>query len=370
MAPHRRYQPPRQRQVPHGDPNRPPIRTRRSTRPWPIEDRRLILVARLAGEEQSAYSQFQRQHYIIPSGRSTRRYVQRYRDFGHIRRFRRNGGQQRRVLAGVDLIHLALYRAIFPTATAAEVIAYLWNAHGRFLPEPRLYHPSQITRAEQTIGLTRKRNATTARQAFTLRNLIRRHIYWTQQYPYGISNIRAVDMIDVDEAVVNLVTANRLYGKAFTCRRARHEGPYQREGSTRLILAIMADPNLGRRWVEISHGRGGTTYDDFYNFILRIIIDLGPGSPQRRFCFILDNLIVHTNPTVLLLILVAGHRFVFRAPYWPKDAPIEYVFNTIENALTIRMHEIYSDADLARVIHETLRSILSFMNWFDHVGYS
>jgi hypothetical protein len=303
----------------------------------------------LLGQHNHPINRQARLIYSLPSERSRKRYIRRFFRYGHILPFRRNG--------------------VFPTAMAAEIIAYLWNVHGGFLPEPRFYHPSQITRAEQAIGLTRKRNATTARQAFHPRNLTRRLVYWEKDYPYGVNNIRVEDMIDTDEAVVNLITANRNYGKSFSCQRARHEGPFQREGSTRLILAISADPNNGRRWVEISHGRSGTTNTDFYDFIRRIIIDLGPGTPNRRFCFILDNLVVHTNPMLLLMILVAGHRFVFRAPYWPKDAPIEYVFNVLENALNIRMHEIFVDADLRRVLQDTLRNIPTFTPWFHHVGY-
>ena len=176
-------------------------------------------------------------------------------------------------------------------------------------------------------------------------------------------------MIDVDEAVVNLCTANRRYGKASISRRCRHEGPFQREDSTRIMLAIMGDPVLGRRWAEIHHRRSGTTCEEFYNFMLRIITDLGPGTPERRFCFILDNLIVHTTPVVLLLIIMAGHRYVFRAPYWPKDGPIEYVYNRLEQELNIRMNEVFCDADLAQIIRETLGNIRSFTKWFLHVGY-
>ena len=131
----------------------------------------------------------------------------------------------------------------------------------------------------------------------------------------------------------------------------------------------MGDPNDGRRWIDIGYGRSGTTYTDIYDFVLGIITDLGPGTPLRRFCFILDNLIVHTNPMLLLLILASGHWYVFRAPYWCKDAPIEYMFDTIECALNIRMNEVYTDADVHRVIYDTLRGIPTFTQWFNHVGY-
>jgi hypothetical protein len=43
----------------------------------------------------------------------------------------------------------------------------------------------------------------------------------------------------------------------------------------------MADSNLGWQWIEIGHGQGGMMYDDFYNFILQIIIYLGPSLLQH-----------------------------------------------------------------------------------------
>jgi hypothetical protein len=39
---------------------------------------------------------------------------------------------------------------------------FLWNAHGRFMPTPRLYSALQITKAEDLLGLSRKVAATTA----------------------------------------------------------------------------------------------------------------------------------------------------------------------------------------------------------------
>jgi len=365
----RRQRPFRGRERPIGDPTRPPIRTSHTREAWSLESRRLALIHNLTGRENEGMNQDARDVHALPAHRTVRRYIQRYRDYGHIRAYYRNGGRQRKVFSGIELVHLALYRCVYPTATAAEIIAYLWNVHGRFLPQPRFFHPSQISRAEEEIGLSRKRSATTARQAFSPANILRRQGYWTMNYPFGINDIRAEDQIDVDEAVVNITDAKRRYGKAHVRSRCRQVGPYTREGSTHLILAISGCPIGGRRWVHIRPGHSGTTIFDFYYFIHDVIQDLGPGTPQRRYCFILDNLIVHKNPLVLWLILISGHRFVFRAPYWPVDAPIEYVFNVVENALTIRMHEIYDDADLVQAIEETLRTIRSFENWFHHVGY-
>jgi len=51
--------------------------------------------------------------------------------------------------------------------------------------------------------------------------------------------------------------------------------------------------------------------------------------PGLEFCLTMDNLNIHKHPAVLDLIDDAGHKIVFRAPYWSCDGAIEYVFNTI-----------------------------------------
>ena len=43
----------------------------------------------------------------------------------------------------------------------------------------------------------------------------------------------------------------------------------------------------------------------------------------------MDNLNIHHNPILLDRIVERGHRYLFRAPYWSVDGPMEYVFNTI-----------------------------------------
>ena len=36
------------------------------------------------------------------------------------------------------------------------------------------------------------------------------------------------------------------------------------------------------------------------------------------------------NPLTINIIHNTGHRYVFRAPYWPVDRAVEYVFNTVQ----------------------------------------
>jgi hypothetical protein len=94
------------------------------------------------------------------------------------------------------------------------VNAFLWNAHEHFEAIPRLYSPSQISRTEDRFGLSRKRGSTTAQQALLPINLARRKAFWTRSYPYGIADIRAEDMIDIDECAIYKESADRHIGKA------------------------------------------------------------------------------------------------------------------------------------------------------------
>jgi len=83
----------------------------------------------------------------------------------------------------------------------------------------------------------------------------------------------------------------------------------------------------------------------------------------------MDNLISHHNPLTLTEILASGHRFFFRAPYWPVDGPIEYVFNTIEMALSYRMYEIRTVDDMETHLRGIIRGFPDFVNYFTNVGY-
>ena len=83
----------------------------------------------------------------------------------------------------------------------------------------------------------------------------------------------------------------------------------------------------------------------------------------------MDNLLVNTNVYILAEILARGHRYVFRAPYYPVDSPIEYVFNTIECALAYQMHEIETVADLNVHVRAIVRLMPNLVNYFTNCGY-
>ena len=100
--------------------------------------------------------------------------------------------------------------------------------------------------------------------------------------------------------------------------RCSQNGMYRHGEKVNLLLAICGD-NVGwmhwhEQWME-----GGMTIERFYGFTDHIIDDLDQNRPGRLFVITMDNLSAHRNPLVMNWVLIAGHRYVFCAPYWPVD---------------------------------------------------
>jgi hypothetical protein len=133
-------------------------------------------------------------------------------------------------------------------------------------------------------------------------------------------------------------------------------------------MAVSADPN-GERWVNFVR-KPGTSIFDFATFIQRIVDSLPPGTAARWRCFIMDNLSAHHSILITQIIHAVGHRIVFRAPYYPIDGPIEYVFNTIQQELTCELYRVNNNADLERVIQQIINRMTDFQRYFLHCGYT
>ena len=66
---------------------------------------------------------------------------------------------------------------------------------------------------------------------------------------------------------------------------------------------------------------------------------------------------------------MAGHRLVFRAPYYPIDGPIEYVFNTIQGTLCINNANIFDGPSLVNEVLSTIADTNTFEPYFVNCGY-
>ena len=72
---------------------------------------------------------------------------------------------------------------------------------------------------------------------------------------------------------------------------------------------------------------------------------------------------------VLGLITGAGYRYLFRAPYWSVDGPIEYVFNPIHTHLLSYFTEIETLGELETCLDEIIDGMGHFERYFFHVGF-
>ena len=159
----------------------------------------------------------------LPHGAS-RSSVWRWRQ--RMQRQEKKGGPTARNFVGIDLLLLAMYRVAYPKCTATEIIAFMARTSPR-AHITGLYNASAVSRAEAKLGLTRKKGSTTAYKAFTPANIIRRRLYWTEGWPYGVAGIPRRDLIDIDEAAFTLEQlANRTYGKSPARFRVRAPGHY------------------------------------------------------------------------------------------------------------------------------------------------
>ena len=337
--------------------------------PYPQEVRDIAIRNRIEGIDgpDNHHIQELRNLRLYPSSQTVCRWVQRFAQHGHSRAFKRTGNRRaQREIKNRELVLLSFYRAALPKSSIAEVNAFLFNMNAH-LPDNRLFSYSQICRAEASILISKKRSSTTAVQAMDPINIQRRHNFWNLPYPYGSLGIDPRDMIDLDEAGIYPNQTNRKYGKGVVGGRVRECGLYAREAKLNILMAVAGDEN-GDRWYDFWE-EGGTTNERFLEFLERIIEDVGHGNNERRRCFIMDNLNVHRSPTVFALIVGAGHRVLYRAPYYPIDGPIEYVFNTIQNLLCIFMREITDVESLRNNLIQIIGSIENFINYFAHVGF-
>ena len=108
-----------------------------------------------------------------------------------------------------------------------------------------------------------------------------------------------------------------------------------------------------------------------YIFIERVCDWLDENRPTRVFCFTLDNLNVHANVFILNLITSRGHRYLFRAPYWSVDGPMEYVFNTFHVKLLLFFREIEDLDELRNALNQIIAQLSpnGFDPYFFHVGF-
>ena len=152
----------------------------------------------------------------------------------------------------------------------------------------------------------------------------------------------------------------------------KEPGPYSKLEKWNLLLAVLGERGVpgtpSRRWRKLWLD-GGTTVGKMVEFMTSILADIGQGTPRRRYCFTMDNLNSHHNGAISALIYASGHRIVFRAPYYPVDGPIEYVFNTLQCMLRTRLHKVIDGPSLINEIGNVIQAMINFEPYFIHCGF-
>ncbi len=300
--------------------------------PYPQEVREEVITRYVLGIPlQSPDLDALRAVYAYPSLQTCMRYIKQYHELGHWDNKIATGNHQaEREVLGQPLVRLALYRLVHPEAPISHVQAFLFNMD----PTAPPYYTASIHRAEKLLDLRRKKSSTTCERAYWPINLHKRDMFWDWDYPFGRANVHTRDMIDVDESGMKIEASNHKFGKAVSFHRCHIDGAYNRDRKLNLIMAVSADPIYDMEWHEHwEQEEGGTNLYRMYTFFERIMEQLAVDRPGRSFCFTMDNLNVHHHPMLLNLITSRGHQYLFRAPYWSVDGPIEYVFNTIHTHL-------------------------------------
>lgn len=165
---------------------------------------------------------------MIPGGASAKS-LQRWILGGCIRK-KKAGGPRKTNFVGIEQLLLALIRLAYPRATADQIRTWFaMNSPRRAIT--RLCDRVTVTRAEQALGLTRKLGSTTAFQAFTPYNMMRRRLFWSRPWPLSRLGIPRADLVDIVEAgAFTKQVANQKRGKAPKNVRVRAPGVYSKSG--------------------------------------------------------------------------------------------------------------------------------------------
>lgn len=250
-----------------------------------------------------------------------------------------------------------------PQATIDHVRAFLFNMD----PTKAPFSPYAIVKAEHILNLRMKRSSTTCERAFWPINLHKRNLFWTANYPLGRADIRTQDMIDIDEMGLKIELTNPKFGKCVSWERCWQEGAYNRDRKINLLMAIAADEQINMEWHDMwQQNEGGTTFYRYYVFIERILQWLTQYRPNSSYCFTADNLNVHHDQRILDLIERHGHKYLFRAPYWAIDGPMEYVFNTLHVHLLMNYGEVQDLDELENVTDTIIAGLNGWKRYFLH----
>ena len=274
-----------------------------------------------------------------------------------LRPYEKKGNNAASVLHGEDRVWLALYRKVYPKASAAEVMAFIFNHSSN----PRMYTSGQISQCEIDLGLTRKVASTTANQAMLQANLDRCHRFWNMPYPMGITDTVLEECIDIDECAITLNDCVRHVGKACLGIRVNEAGNYSRGQKFTLILGVR--PNGPPVW-QFSEARG-TSGEAFSAFLENKVFSQLQGPTTLLW----DNLRSHHTAQVVNLVHNSPHRILARPNYRPQDGPVEYANNQLLTMMRMECYTITSVQQLIDAMPRLIGQISNMGETFKMCGY-
>ena len=271
-----------------------------------------------------------------------------------------NGGcVPTRAIDGYYLAILAHYRRIHPTAYNYEARAELARITG-------VVFSIHAIKSAQTddMNLSYTRNSTAASQAFTPANQHRLHCFQTMPPPLGVVGVPTAHLWDIDEIGRNLSHFNRAYGHSIVGGRTVEKGNYTRSSSTTVMLAVRGD---GEKFVMLFEG--GVGYEECERFFEQLVTQLAaiPNLPPQ--VFMMDNLHAHHSPMIYNTVHNAGHTLVFRPPYMPWLAPIEYVFSQVTQLVAKQSFSVSSSQDVNGALRKAVREVSGIPATFVKLGY-
>lgn len=262
-------------------------------------------------------------------------------------------------VTGQFLELLAYIRHRFPKLLTVEVVAEIAAHTGVVFEE------SAILNAEAELCLTRKIGSVNARQYLTPRAQLRLHLFRTCAPPLGVFGISFRDIIDIDEAGKNLDDANRKYGKSPRGTRANEVGNYTRTQNLTAVLAVGGDEY---KYLKIYEG--GVGAEKLNDYFVNLLADLAAQVPFRPRVLMCDNLSAHHCPAILTAVLAAGHHLVYRPPYMPWIAPVEYCFNQLTQYMGSQTYKVTDAAQVQPLIGRAVRKITGIGETFNKLGYN
>ena len=298
----------------------------------------------------------------------------RWKRYG-LERKKKTGGKRRRYMSGENLFLLCLFKKAHPDGTGDETRVFIL----RSASQPHYFGRNEISRGLGSLGMTRKKASTDAKQAYTPINIFKRYLFFNSGYPTGVQGTPRKLMMDMDECGLMLSIASRTFGHAVKHLRVRKKGNYCRDTKVTVILAIEpGDPDIPdgrpgsltnpRRWFRVNLVQG-TTAEEFSSFVLDDIVgSFEDNEPSRTMMW--DNLNSHLDPNLYDQLFIHGHRPICRPPWNPSDGPIEWVFNQLGCWLRMMAHEIDNFDQLMNAVEIILTNLTGFNETFVKCGYT